>query len=496
MEALNKCCTGFKFFVSASQGDAVVKTRPDIGMLNTSSRGYSAHTSTSSKNKAFDWARCEFSCEVKRLNSPDPFYDDNRGTVENNSDKARSHRGQLITYYKEQASHQQRTFIFQLFIRGPFARFLRWDRSGAVVSASFDYQKEPEVLAGFVRRYANMTARQRGWDLTKTLATTDEKTLDRKVKEFLDIAKIQKALATTRDSGSGFLPVLLPKDLASPDAAPAPPIRKADRLIFGSEDLTRGDYPTYHIQLARVSGSHSGPSSNSPHGPQTRTGHARKTSTISTLAFKRPIYEPLSPFGRATRGYFAHDKIDDRIVFLKDTWRAVHPDPNRKSEGAVCQHLQSLGIRLVPTVLAYGDYKENGQIQETLTNTLLREDLRWRRHCTELQAHVHHYVVQEVLYPLTSFRNSRELVKVDMDVLESKSLSRSRRSICTYNSAALFLAHDRAKILHRDISIGNVMINANGEGVLGDWGNYGFVKPESDKHAPFRTVRVQILFFI
>ena len=58
--------------------------------------------------------------------------------------------------------------------------------------------------------------------------------------------------------------------------------------------------------------------------------------------------------------------------------------------------------------------------------------------------------------------------------------------------ATVFLVHDTAGILHGDVNIGNIMIDATGEGVLCDLDDLGFMTTGSDKHAPLlRTVRVR-----
>lgn len=394
-------------------------------MRNLSKEPYA---NSSHSKDVFDWARCELSCEVKREANVDPFDDNNLNSLENLGDLARSHRGQLLTYYKEQAVRQQRTFIFQLFIIGPFARFLRWDCSGAVVSAKFNYQNDPDALAGFVRRYVHAdTPRERGWDTTKTLASdAEERLFTQQIKVFLNTADVKKktAAGSTTPSGPGTSSASLPRAIGATTTRlrPALPIKKAEREIHNSKKILEGDYPTYRIQLTRISR----PANSPQNSANRRSTPAQATSSSTTLIFRRPIYEPLSPFGRSTRGYFAYDKVYKAMLFLKDTWRIVHPSPERETEGALCQRLQSLGIRLVPTVLAHGDYQEDGKNQKTLTDDVPKQkrNLRWRRGCTQMRPHIHHYVLQEVLYPLTSFKNSRELVKIQMDVLTSKFLCR------------------------------------------------------------------------
>lgn len=49
-------------------------------------------------------------------------------------------------------------------------------------------------------------------------------------------------------------------------------------------------------------------------------------------------------------------------------------------------------------------------------------------------------------------------------------------------------AVNKAKYLHRDISLGNVMISANGEGVLNDWDHSSRIWKGGKSTNVFRTV--------
>ncbi|KAF9255796.1 hypothetical protein L218DRAFT_304059, partial [Marasmius fiardii PR-910] len=73
-------------------------------------------------------------------------------------------RGQLAYYAAAAMTVQYRTHFFQLVIFGTYARFLRWDRSCAIVSQRFDYSSKPELIFDFYRRFAQLTPAQRGHD--------------------------------------------------------------------------------------------------------------------------------------------------------------------------------------------------------------------------------------------------------------------------------------------------------------------------------------------
>ena len=53
---------------------------------------------------------------------------------------------------------------FTLSICGRSARFIRWDRDGATVTQSFNYIRNPHILAYFFWRYSHLNPSQRGYD--------------------------------------------------------------------------------------------------------------------------------------------------------------------------------------------------------------------------------------------------------------------------------------------------------------------------------------------
>ncbi|KAL6300807.1 hypothetical protein BKA93DRAFT_752437 [Sparassis latifolia] len=109
----------------------------------------------------------------------------------------------------------------------------------------------------------------------------------------------------------------------------------------------------------------------------------------------RPRFAAHSPTGRATRGYVAYDMETGRLAFLKDTWR---PDSSKIHPEREVYELE---------VAAGSDP-----------------------------------VVKEVGRPLDDHENSREMLYATFDAL-----------------TAHREAWERADVLHRDISIGNILID-------------------------------------
>jgi Fungal protein kinase len=80
----------------------------------------------------------------------------------------------------------------------------------------------------------------------------------------------------------------------------------------------------------------------------------------------------------------------------------------------------------------------------------------------------HRLVLREIVHPIQSFRNVRELIQVFRDALYGTfslpaSISLANRRI------AHRLTIDRANLLHRNITVGNIVITQEGRGILVDW---------------------------
>ncbi|KIM77223.1 hypothetical protein PILCRDRAFT_625276 [Piloderma croceum F 1598] len=93
-----------------------------------------------------DFSKMELFVEFKFAETSDPFRDPlqpraEKFRFENNSDVSQLNRGQLCSYTAAHAGSQFRVCTFTLSICGRSARFIRWDRSGATVTRSFDYIK-------------------------------------------------------------------------------------------------------------------------------------------------------------------------------------------------------------------------------------------------------------------------------------------------------------------------------------------------------------------
>ncbi|KAH7902752.1 hypothetical protein BJ138DRAFT_982209, partial [Hygrophoropsis aurantiaca] len=152
--------------------------------------------------------------------------------------------------------------------------------------------------------------------------------------------------------------------------------------------------------------------------------------------------------GRATKAYIAVDAETLAVVFVKDCWRVT--SPGMEKEGDILRKLNKAGVRNVPKLLCAGDVGGDST-QTTKSYNLINKP--WRIGKRPLMPHTHSRqavdVVGKTVHEVTS---SRQLVRVIHDA---------------------FIAHRDAfvlcRILHRDVSAGNILIGRDGGGILNDW---------------------------
>ncbi|CAL1708930.1 unnamed protein product [Somion occarium] len=381
-------CSDFKLInVSSSVDGNGIPLRPDLAFVPINAEDL------------MDYTVMEFFLEAKAKDFADPFYGTEGNTLNNTIEKmegqSASTRGQLISYAAALLSRQHRTFAFSIVVCGQYARFLRWDRAGCIVSDKFDYVEEPDILLEFFWCYARLTREERGFDPTVVPASAAE-------------AKLLS------DALSQYIKESQPRNVSYLQPKP---------------DST---YPISKMQL-------------------------RLSNGTRELIIGKPFWDADSPCGRATRAYAAYDMVEKKVVFAKDSWR--DEDKDILSEAVIYDTLKKSNVPFLPEVIAAGDVyvkaKKKKAYQRTLTrNWSVRggKAVIWRLPCAELRTLVHCRVIQELAYPITSVLSSKEAVQAIRDALE-----------------AIKVAYHDGKILHRDISTGNIMISKSGRGVLNDW---------------------------
>ncbi|KAI0315905.1 hypothetical protein OF83DRAFT_1129717 [Amylostereum chailletii] len=130
------------------------------------------------------WSLTELWIEIKRRGQ-DAFRDpdaklsrDERKEfdIQNPTNDGVLTRGQLLEYATSIFASQNRVFFFSVLVTGDFARLIRWDRCGAIVTEEFHWVDEP-WLAEFLWRFDRMTPEQRGHDTTVCSNPTEEEAI-------------------------------------------------------------------------------------------------------------------------------------------------------------------------------------------------------------------------------------------------------------------------------------------------------------------------------
>lgn len=312
---------------------------------------------------SWKWHLMELWVEFKLKTSQDAFvvkYTDKDKPVllEATSKDAVLTQGQLTSYATAQLARQHRSFMFSLLICGNHARFIRWDRAGAIVSKHFDYHKKPGLLAQFIWRYGRLSELQRGFDPTVTPATVAEK---------------EKFKTAIHDY------------LEDPQKRSVPDMEK-------SLDET---YPCYKLTV---------------------NGMIDGKAETRECIIQKPSSYPRSPTGRCTRGYIALDLTTNELVFLKDYWRPA--DPDRPPESHIYAELEKAEVLHLPRIVLAGDVgiKDASGSQATLSQSW--KGKAGMCACKETKEYRHHRIVQGLLFPLSTAVKSQELVGAVRDVIE------------------------------------------------------------------------------
>ncbi|KAK7044110.1 hypothetical protein VNI00_007827 [Paramarasmius palmivorus] len=169
------------------------------------------------------------------------------------------------------------------------------------------------------------------------------------------------------------------------------------------------------------------------------------------LGGKRVHSSAAYPLGQCTRGLVVLNSRGKRC-YLKEVWRPLDHDAYQR-EGDIYAKLKAAGVSHIPDVVASGDAV--GHWQTTQTHRFLLNVPVGCSGCRDVQLHIHqHYfiVFGQVGTPINKFKNNFELLHAITDVIQAHKE-----------------AYEKARILHRDISPGNMIVTDGGEGLLIDW---------------------------
>ncbi|THU79571.1 hypothetical protein K435DRAFT_697535, partial [Dendrothele bispora CBS 962.96] len=187
-----------------------------------------------------------------------------------------------------------------------------------------------------------------------------------------------------------------------------------------------------------------------------------------------------SSVGRATRSYKAWDTLHKQVVLLKDTWRV--DAPGIWPEGRTYEKLHSKEVRHIATCLRAGDVKPSGVegYHRTATSS-------WTHLMSSEQGEAPRNLRSHIQYRLILEQVGRR----DLTELTAKELVQA-----AYNGLIAHSdAYEKALVLHRDISPGNILILDDGTGMLIDWDLCSHLdNPVSSQRQFDRTVSCLFLF--
>ncbi|KAF9456476.1 hypothetical protein BDZ94DRAFT_1241514 [Collybia nuda] len=138
-------------------------------------------TTLDTSTKVTQFNKLELHFELELADTDDPFCDPLSSDIgrtewefESQANKGRDCQGQLTKYPIEWCSRGHLTFAFTILIFGSSARFIRWDRSAAVVSEKFSYKMNRQPLGEFLWYFTRMDDVGRGKDDTVREASVEE----------------------------------------------------------------------------------------------------------------------------------------------------------------------------------------------------------------------------------------------------------------------------------------------------------------------------------
>ncbi|KAI5115959.1 hypothetical protein M0805_002678 [Coniferiporia weirii] len=458
------------------------------------------------------FSEMELFIELKPSTSYDPFEEissdvdksGRRGEFVKESKIAQETLGKMTSHAIALLDSSFRTHAFSVLVIGQMARFLRWDRAGAIVSEPVEYTEDANVFAEFFHRFDRFTPEQRGHDTTVSDPSIEERekateAFTKRDENENDITyklccddflrqRLYKFSVPTRSSMGlskayyiGTLPRNKVASLAGRSSRGCPVYDlEGDRICYMKD--------TWRIQLSRLREGEiykileeNNVPFIAPLVDEGDVGDIRMPSVMHDHAsFSDALASDERSDGAAALSCDGSSNIDSamdarssgplegRAGTVSDSVKVsvpVHPEPDASNSGSSESDRTSMitaDSDGAPPSSSGSSFPSSpvSPSREVLDNThitltQLFVDSPWvyrSKDARDLHGYIHYRLVLGVVgRELTSFKSTREMLTAIMDAIE---------------------AHGKAYeagILHRDISIGNIMITHDGRGMLIDW---------------------------
>ena len=115
-----------------------------------------------------------FEVKVARAQRPFTFKPGTKQPIRSNLASQNDTYAQIISYATEAQLYQHRDFYYTVYVWQNYARLMRWDRAGIVLSEPFDWVKERKPLLTFMYAFAMATPQAQGYSSHAQRATDDE----------------------------------------------------------------------------------------------------------------------------------------------------------------------------------------------------------------------------------------------------------------------------------------------------------------------------------
>lgn len=283
----------------------------------------------------------------------DPFDDggkhdsrDKRFPFEAQTVDGRATRSQICSYASAIFQLQFRFFFFSILIMRTHARFIRWERAGAVVSEAFEINSS-SLLSEFIWRYSFMTRAQRGFDCSILRCSATESKRVEKARQMIidEEEKRNPETAKIRSARKAYFLKMLPSTPPHGENTAARYPRNSrpapDGVSF-SADTEGGD-----------KGNHD--------------GGDEKSSYPFLILTPLYIYDR-SPFAKGTRSFIVCHLPTKQLFHLKDTYRVS--TPAYVPEHDILEELRKNKVLRVPTVFCAWDVAPYGECYDTIFGTM------------------------------------------------------------------------------------------------------------------------------